>query len=49
MRSCSAPSIAAFDGAIVLLHDRLNRPDTVAAVGRLVTALPAAGYDLVAL
>jgi peptidoglycan/xylan/chitin deacetylase (PgdA/CDA1 family) len=40
---------AAFDGAIVLLHDRPNRPDTVAAVARLATALPAAGYELVGL
>ena len=40
---------AAVDGAIVLLHDRPDRPDTVAAVARLVTELPAAGYELVAL
>jgi len=40
---------AATDGAIVLLHDRADRPGTLAAVARLVTALPTAGYRLVGL
>jgi peptidoglycan/xylan/chitin deacetylase (PgdA/CDA1 family) len=40
---------AAVDGGIALFHDRPGRPDTLDAVSRLVTALPAAGYELVAL
>ena len=40
---------AAVAGAIALFHDRPDRPGTVAAVARLATELPAAGYELVAL